>query len=415
MKSILSAEYQVELRLNDELIGDVREMAQNLTWSKQRTRVGVDSITFTLNDFLFADWCENHGLKLVDVLKPLALDCRIIRNGIPMVGGYLATMPAYEPTGSSANLNLQFDGYLNFLANVYLPPQATRTAAMSAMVSSWIYYANQTSKNAGKTFGFWQDYGDILATVTQSFEDYKDIKSYITDRCDNKSGAGEFDVYFRPDRGWSIYKDINFGKNEAGNYIIEYPARINTISATTLSADEVSGFASCVIGVGNGDTSNEEILNTAITSRQVNSQAVKEYGYAETVLSESSVSIQETLDTNTAAELAMRSNVSWEPQITLSGRNINPEPPVGLHGYDYQNAENRIWVGDIIAINNHDDATGMTSGSFRVNSLEVQVEATGAETITPTLSKIGTVPNTHSFAQEFVRMQSELRALKVKR
>lgn len=416
MKSLISAEYLVELRLDGVLIGDVRSMAENLTWSKKRTRVGVDSITFTLNDFLFSQWCENRGYKLADVLKPLALDCRVIRNGIPLVGGYLATMPAYEPSGNSANLNLQFDGYLNYLANVYLAPRPTEEMQLSLMINYWVNEANSRSAAAGKTFGLeWVD-GDNLGKVTQSYEDYKSIKDYITNRCDNVSGAGEFEMYFNAARGYQIIKDSNFGKDESKNYVIEYPAQINTISATSLKASEVSGFASCVIGVGNGDTgTNESGSEAALISEQLNREAVKEYGYAETILSESSISVQATLDANVEAELAARSDMSWQPEIVLSGRTVNPEPWVGLHGNNYTNSPNRIWIGDTIGLQNNEDRTGMTSGLFRVNSLEVQVDATGAETITPTVSRVGKAPNTHSFALEFVRMQNELRALKAKR
>lgn len=415
MKTLIAAEYAVELRLDGQLIGDVRQLAESLAWSKKRTRIGVDSITFTLNDFLFSQWCENRGFKLVDVLKPLALDCRIVRNGIPLVGGYLATMPAYEPTGNSANLNLQFDGYINFLANVYLPPANTQTAQLSVMINGWVDTANTKSKAAGKEFGFTEIHSDALATVTQSYEDYKAIKDYITDRCDNISGAGEFEFYVDPTRGYQIIKDTNFGKDESSNYIIEYPAQINTISATSLTASEVSGFASCIIGVGNGDTGTGEEGTPAILSTKLNEEAVKEYGYAEAILSESSVSVQATLDANVEAELAMRSDIAWEPQITLSGRSINPEPWVGLHGNDYTNSPDRIWIGDTIGVNNNEDRTGMTSGFFRVDSLEVQVDATGAETITPTVTRVGSTPNVHSFALEFVRMQNELRALKANR
>ena len=57
-----AAEYRVELRLDGRFIGDVRELAQNLKWTKRRTEVGVDEIDFTINDVLFARWCEERLL-----------------------------------------------------------------------------------------------------------------------------------------------------------------------------------------------------------------------------------------------------------------------------------------------------------------------------------------------------------------
>ena len=87
---IKTAEYSVELRLNGVLIGNVQPLVQNLTWARRRTMAGVDSIDFTLNDVLFARWCERRNTTIQDMLKPYALDCRIIRNGTPVVGGFLA-------------------------------------------------------------------------------------------------------------------------------------------------------------------------------------------------------------------------------------------------------------------------------------------------------------------------------------
>lgn len=421
MEDFPTISYKVELRLNGKLIGDCRKIAESLTWTKRCTKMGVDAISFTVNDFVFSEWCEERGVSLVDILKPLALDCRIVRNGITMVGGYLATMPAYQPTGHSASLSLQFDGYLNYLAGVFIYPQATETKRMGAMIADWISEANTRSGDAGKSFGFSSIRIDSLPTVTQSYEDYKDIKSYITDRCDNVSGAGEFEVYINPQREYAIIPESSFGGDRTGDYIINYPAEINIVSAAELSVSEVSGFASCVIGIGNGETSGTEADNTAIISRQVNEEAVKEYGYAEATLSESSVSIQETLDRNTATELAQRSSMIWQPEILLSGRQVTPAPPIHLHypitsdePTNY-NPNHPIWIGDTVAIHNRADFTGMTSGEFRVEELEVAVEATGAETIRPTLSRIGTSVNNFSFAQEFVRMQSEIRALKAKK
>ena len=102
--------YRIELRLNGTLIGDVRKIAEKLTWRKARTAYGTDEIDFTLNDKLFAEWCEERNTTISQMLKPYALDARIIRNGEAILGGYLATMPAYQPQNDSADLQLRFDG-----------------------------------------------------------------------------------------------------------------------------------------------------------------------------------------------------------------------------------------------------------------------------------------------------------------
>lgn len=369
-------EYELELRLDGVLIGDVRRLAQNLVWERRRTINGVDSISFTLNDVLFEKWCEDRNTTIVDLLKPIALDCRVIRNGVAVCGGFLATMPAYTPNGTSANLDLQFDGYLNLLGGVYIRPTATQTAPMADIIEGWIYDADSRASTAGKAFGFVSCDLDNLATVTQTIDGYKTVKEAITDRADNITGAGIFDVYFHPDRTYDIKADNNFGVTRS--YIINYPTQLNGISAVSISAQEVDGFASHVIAIGAGEVSADAEKNTAIVSEYTNSDAVTEYGYFETLYQDSSISRQATLDGKAESQTAIQSNPMWQPEMTLSGRQIAPSPT----------GDNCIWIGDRITINNTEDMTGQTSGQFRVQALSVSVTSSNAENITPVLERI---------------------------
>jgi hypothetical protein len=132
---IKTANYKLELRINGQLIGDLRNIAQNLTWSRCRTNYGVDEIDFTLNDQIFAKWCEDRNTTIDQIMKPYALDCRVIRNGEQVAGGFLATRPAYNPKSASADLQFRFDGYINLLAGVYLHPTATQTKNANIMVN----------------------------------------------------------------------------------------------------------------------------------------------------------------------------------------------------------------------------------------------------------------------------------------
>lgn len=216
---------------------------------------------------------------------------------------------------------------------------------------------------------------------------------------DNLSGAGQFEVYFHYDRTYDIIKDANFGE-EITDYVIIYPAQINGVVATNISAKEVTGFASTIIGIGAGETAPGS-ENPAITSIQTNKEAVERYGYAETTLTESSVSVKATLERNVQAELNNRSNLEWQPEIKLTGVQVAPVPT----------GSRKIWIGDTVKLQNNEDQTGMTSGEFRVNVLDVNVDANDAEEIVPTLSR-GDAINMSSFAQDFVRMRNELLALK---
>lgn len=375
--------YEVNLYINGTLIGDCRPLAQNLTYTRRRTKMGADSIDFIINDVLFNRWCVERGTTINEMLKPLALECRLVRDGQEVVGGFLATMPAYQPLNTSANLSMHFDGFLNLLAGVYIRntstnlPLGTITGPAGSMVSSMISLADGIAEDAGKAFGFVAGNVENLASITQTFDNYKSVKDWICDRCDNATGAGPFDVYFHADKTYDVASDSNFG-DVIADWVAFYPTLLNNTSITQISAAEIGGFASAVIGIGSGEISANANENTALYRFVSDSNKIAEYGYAEEIYQESSISNSTTMTRNITARLERDSNPIWQPEIVLHGRQVEPKPT----------GTNKIWVGDTITIQNSADLTGMTNGKFRVNELNVAISAAGDETITPVLERV---------------------------
>lgn len=380
---IKTAVYEVNLYLDGELIGDCRRIAEGLTYTRRRTKVGADSIDFTINDVIFSKWCAERKVNFSGILKPLALECRIVRDGIEVVGGFLATMPSYTPLQTSADLSLHFDGFLNLLAGVYVRntttdlPLGTVTGYAGPLVSSMIQFANTISGNAGKSYGFTEGVVDTMVSIEHTFDNYKTVKDWICDRCDNTTGAGPFDVYFHADKTYDIRSDDNFG-DVINDWVANYPTILNAPSATSIQAAEVNGFASAIIGIGSGEVSSNANENTALFRFDSDPSAVQEYGYFEELYQESSISSATVMDRNIYAKLFNDSNPIWKPQITLHGKQVAPKPT----------GTAKIWVGDTITINNAIDLTGMTNGDFRVNELTVSVSSAGDELITPVLERV---------------------------
>lgn len=375
--------YAVNLYLDGVLIGDCRSLAQNLTYTRRRTKLGADSIDFTINDVLFNKWCEQRNLQLKDLLRPMALECRLTRNGIDILGGFLATMPSYNPLQTSANLDLHFDGFLNLLDGVYIRntsnnlPLGTISGEMGTLISNMITLANNVSSSAGKSYNLQAGTIDTLANITHTFDNYKTIKEWICDRCDNTSGAGIFEVYFHSDKIYDVLANNNFG-DVITDWVAFYPALLNNTSATSISAPEVEEFGSAVIGIGAGDISAIPSENTALFDYIKQDSAVLNYGYKEIIYQDSSISTASVLRNNIKAEMMNLSNPRWKPEITLHGKQVSPVPA----------GSNKIWVGDTIKIVNSEDLTGMTNGNFRVNELKVDISADGDELITPTLERV---------------------------
>ena len=378
-----TAVYEVNLYIDGQLVGDCRRIAENLTYTRRRTKIGADSIDFVVNDVVFNRWCEERHVNIMMLLKPMALECRITRNGVEVVGGFLATMPSYSPLQASADLSLHFDGFLNLLAGVYIRdtstnlPMGTVTGDAGSLVSSMIQFANDVSGDAGKSYGFMAGDIDTMVSITHTFDNYKTVKDWICDRCDNTTGAGAFDVYFHADKTYDIKSDDNFG-DVINDWVANYPTIPNAPSATSIMANEIGGFASAVIGIGSGEISANTNENTAVLAMTSNAEKIYEYGYFETIYQDSSIGTRSVLEKNIGAKLENDSNPIWQPQITLHGKQVAPKP-TGTH---------KIWVGDTITINNEADLTGMTNGKFRVNELSVEIKAEGDELITPVLERV---------------------------
>lgn len=375
--------YQVNLYINGTLVGDCRRLAQNLTYTRRRTKFGADSIDFTINDVLFDKWCQDRGYTINDLLKPLALECRLVRDGIDIVGGFLATMPSYSPLQRSADLALRFDGFLNLLDGFYIRntstnlPLGTITGPANSLIANMINMANSVSSAAGKGFGLTLGYSDNLSNITHTFDNYKTVKDWICDRCDNTTGAGPFDLYFHADKTYDIYADSHFG-DIITDWTAFFPTMLNNTSATSISAAEVEGFASAIVGLGAGEISANAQENTALFRYTKDNAVIAEYGYKESLYQDSSISTGSVLTMNINAELDNKSDTDWKPQITLHGIQVAPKP----------SGSNKIWIGDTITINNSLDLTGKTNGDFRVNELMVAISAGGDETITPTLERV---------------------------
>lgn len=371
---MIAATYEIHLKLNGIDLGDIRPIAESLTWSRYRTNYGIDAIEFTLNDHLFQEWAQARSLSIADLLKPIALEAVIIRNGEAVAGGFLASLPAYQPLQATASLAMRFDGFMNLMAGIILPPTATTTKRADQFITTWFAEANLRSSAAGKGYNFSQGTIEALPSITRTYENYKTAKEAILQMTDNADGAGIFDVIINPDKSFDITASLGRTITDWGLY---YPPRDAGQSIATISADEIQGFASRVITLGAGEVSSDPAKTTVITSRSIDAAAVAEFGYYETMTQYSSVTNQATLDAHNAKDLRNATNLLWQPRITLIGA-YNPPSPTASYG---------LWLGDKINITNTADATGMTSGQFRVQSFTVNVSATGAETVTPELER----------------------------
>lgn len=169
-----------------------------------------------------------------------------------------------------------------------------------------------------------------------------------------------FDFEFTPDRVFKCYDRKGLDK-----YDIEavYPGNIHSMTISRSAVDLANKIYN--IGSGIGDE-RVEYYATDTLSRQT-------YGTRESVITNSNVTIEDTLAAQANGELAVRKKPTNEPSIIIRDGSINPS---------------NVQVGDGIVVKVDNDAyLGTINGMYRVLEMRLNVDENNVEEVTLTVEK----------------------------
>lgn len=360
-------EYEIELRYDGNLVGNIFPITTSRSWRKRKN--GVDEINFSVSLKKMVQWCEERNTTLRELVTPMKLDARIVRNGVPLLGGFLYEVPGYTQSVENVDteINFIFDGYLNLCAGLYNRPTTTYSARP---ISRYLKQELQNALNRASSAGY--NFGITMGTIEEwtpndqnTYDSYKTIKDILIEQTDNTEGAGTFDVDFGYDRTFNIYHEMG---NDRTDTVIYYPSRPGVLNALSVSYDSWGDFASHVIGVGAGNGVGD---GGAALVRSVTSQsAIQEYGYYETMFQDSSISNATTLTNKLSGILASTTHPTLIPKITIVGNSID----IGT----------TFWIGDVFTFRNDEDPFLETDAPLRIIELSCEIGDANEESLTIT-------------------------------
>lgn len=357
-------QYEIQLRFAGTLIGNIYPITTARSWSKVKN--GVDQISFSVSMLKMQEWCEQRGTTLAEIVKPLKLDARVVRNGTPLLGGVLLEVPSYSLSNDNVDCELafNFDGYLNIYSGLYIRPTLTYSSQpLNRYLVDILNRANTLASNAGADTGVTLGHIDTLGNDQNTYDSYKAVKDALTEQTDNETGAGNFDIDFTYDRKFCIYKEMGEDRTDL---VIRYPSVRGAVNATSVSFDAWNSLATHVIGVGAGNgVGDGGAAITAETSSSQDAFGISEFGYYEQVFQDSSISRKPTLQNKISGILEKGTKVLLTPTIGVAGNQLD--------------LGNTFWIGDRFSFENSFDPFVPTSATLRVLQLDCTIDDTGAE------------------------------------
>lgn len=361
-----NTKYEIQIRFDGDLIGNIYPITTARSWSKIKN--GVDQIQFQVSMLKMQDWCRQRGTTLAEIVKPLKLDARIVRDGVPLLGGILLEIPSYSLDNNrlDCDLSFTFDGYLNIYSGIYIRPSITYSAQpLNQYLTDLLNRANNRAANAGAPTGVTIGHIDVLGKDQNTYNSYKSVKDALTEQTDNETGAGNFDIDFTYDRKFCIYKEMGNDRTDA---IIRYPSIRGALNATSVSFSAWKSLATHVIGVGagNGVGDGGAALVTETSAAQ-DAYGISEYGYYEQVFQDSSISRESTLKNKISGILEQGTKALLTPTIGIVGNQLK--------------LGQTFWIGDRFKFKNSFDPFIPTSATLKVLQLDCAIEDTGVENL----------------------------------
>lgn len=369
-KRMRGKNYEIQLRYNGRLIGNIYPITEKRSWSKVKN--GVDQIKFSVSMLKFQEWCVERNTTLRELITPLRLDARVVRDGTPLLGGILLEIPSYQFSNSQVDtvLDFTFDGYLNIYAGNYIrPTKKYGPEPLNSYLLKILNDANNRASNAGAPTGVTIGHIDTLGNDQNTYDSFKSVKDALTEQTDNIDGAGTFDIDFTYDRQFCIYKKM--GENRTKDIVIRYPSYRGELNATSVSFDGWSNLATHIIGVGagNGVDPNGAAIVEETTSAQ-DTPGIQRFGYYEYLFQDSSISVRNTL----------KNRISG---YSIAGRTPYLKPKITIVG-NYINIGNYFWIGDRFTFLNDLNPFMETSAVLRAVQLDCDIDDNNVETLTIT-------------------------------
>lgn len=276
------------------LLADISHIAKNRQFSMRRNY--PESLSFTINLDKFEELLSEIGATMQSVLEPYSTDVKVKFNNTYLFGTQVIDL-AFALKTDRRDIRVTCSGYLDLLKDRYATVDYSSTDAC-AIARDLIATANaddDTGITNGNTF-------TIGKTRDREYErqNIKEAIINLTDLVD-----GRFDFWFNEDREFFTAAQVGTDKT---NYIFKYPQNILSIDVPRTAVQ----LYNRITGIGSG------IGDEALTSTVDDTTSQALYGVRERIITYNSVSLQQTLDDNVAADLDLAKSMLEQPSIVTN-------------------------------------------------------------------------------------------------
>ena len=278
------------------------------------------------------------------------------------------TLATFGLTGAWQRVQVPFT---TFFKDGYLIIETNRSDSSTGWYIDECYVYSQDDTGASNlniTLGVDEASETQLNTrqVSYSLQNIKDALTSLTALEDDN-----FDFEFTYDRTFNCYKEKG---EEKLNLELLYPGNVDSMTINRSAANLVNKIYQ--IGSGIGD----ERLQVSVS----NSASRQTYGTRESVISNSNVDLEATLQAQAVGELWDRKDPTNLPQVVISDGSINPS---------------NVQVGDYVPLQAQmDDYLGTITGIYRIRAIKLSVNLEAVEKMTLTVD-----PPTNRPAKKMIR------------
>lgn len=346
--------YQILIKTpTGDKVGDVSDMPLAFKYILRRNRPSLITLDFDMDDLRRVLKVMNITAR--DLFATNVNEVYVYRNGVAVVAGQI--MYRNVDMDEDKKAQLQAPGWLElFNQRVTSISQVYSPTDIGQIMWDLI---DQSQLQTNGDFGITQGTIQASRLAERNTYSYKNIKDAIIQLSEVIGGP---DFEFTPDKVFNVYSP------KQGRLITDfsftYPGNIRSIGY------EIDGskMSNQVIfrGAGTGEQ--------GIISVQSDTTAQGTYKLRQSVYQRPDVSVQESLDDLAEEQLRVSSGLFTVPRIKVLG----VEPPFGSY-----------WLGDEvnIAVTEDVELFGDANGVFRIEEIEVSVDANNVEDVSIKLSR----------------------------
>lgn len=355
MPSTPQRRYEFELWINGSLVGDISDLAKDRKFSLKRN--DSEELSFEMDLTAFEAYCASLGKVPQELLECYVTDIRVKREGSYYFGVHVVELdPVLNAAGAS--MGVRATGFLDLFADRYVTksyPGEERTDIARDLLAET--QSGDSTNDFGVTNGA-QQYNTGITDTERNYVD-QNVKEAEINLTQLQDGA--YDFNFTYDRKFETYEQI--GSDRSGNKFT-YPYNIGSLSAPRSAI----GLANSIIGKGSG------IGEETLRSEQSDSDSLGNYKKREKILTFNSISVQETLDNNVAAEVERRKDILQIPKLSLN----NTLCDLSIIG-----------IGDRVPVEVQGHPAIQVDGTYRIEQINVSLDDNDAEDISLLVDNFG--------------------------